>query len=225
MTSGKTGILAAVLSIAAIAAPLSMAAIAALAHSGATGIVLERMNGMTAMRDIIGELAPMMQGAVPYDVLTVAEGGDIIAKHAGETMLALFPEGSLQGVTFAKPEIWAKWQDFADLSGELRIYAEAMSKAAPNGLEPAVAAIDPMAGMDHSAMAMPSVAPGENGFTVAELMGYATQPETVPVLASGEAIDLSTPLVDLTAMAADDLFEQVSGTCSSCHAQFRAGRD
>ena len=214
MISGKTGILTAL---------LSMAAVAALAHSGATGIVLERMNSMTAMRDIIGELAPMMQGAVPYDVFTVAEGGDIIAKHAGETMLALFPEGSLQGVTFAKPEIWAKWQDFADLSGELRIYAEAMSKAAPNGLEPAVAATDPMAGMDHSAMAMPSVAPGENGFTVAELMGYAARSVTVPV--SGGAIDLSTPLVDLTALAADDLFERISATCSSCHAQFRAGRD
>ena len=200
-----------------------MAAVTALAHSGATGIVLERMNGMTAMRDIISELAPMMQGAVPYDVFTVAEGGDIIAKHAGETMLALFPEGSLQGVTFAKPEIWAKWQDFADLSGELRIYAEAMSKAAPNGLEPAVAATDPMAGMDHAAMTMRRDAPGENGFTVAELMGYAARSVTVPV--SGEAIDLSTPLVDLTALAADDLFERISGTCSSCHAQFRAGRD
>ena len=214
MTSGTTGSLAAV---------LSMAAVTALAHSGATGIVLERMNGMTAMRDIISELAPMMQGAVPYDVFTVAEGGDIIAKHAGETMLALFPEGSLQGVTFAKPEIWAKWQDFADLSGELRIYAEAMSKAAPNGLEPAVAATDPMAGMDHAAMTMRRDAPGENGFTVAELMGYAARSVTVPV--SGEAIDLSTPLVDLTALAADDLFERISGTCSSCHAQFRAGRD
>ena len=74
-------------------------------------------------------------------------------------------------------------------------------------------------------MAMPPEAPGENGFTVAELMGYAAQPETVPVLTSGKVIDLSTPLVDLTALAADDLFERVSGTCSSCHAQFRAGRD
>ena len=202
-----------------------MAAVTALAHSGATGIVLERMNGMTAMRDIIGELAPMMQGEVPYDAFTVSEGGDIIAKHAGETMLALFPDGSLEGVTYAKPEIWAKWQDFADLAEELRVSAEAMSKAAPNGLEPAVAVTDPMAGMDHSAMAMPPEAPGESGFTVAELMGYAAQPETVPVLTSGNVIDLSTPLVDLTALAADDLFERVSGTCSSCHAQFRAGRD
>ena len=216
MTSGKTGILAAL---------LSMAAIAALAHAGATGIVLERMNGMTAMRDIIGELAPMMQGEVPYDAFTVSEGGDIIAKHAGETMLALFPDGSLEGVTYAKPEIWAKWQDFANLAEELRVGAEAMSKAAPNGLEPAVVAADPMAGMNHSVMAMPSEAIDENGFTVAELMGYEAQSQTVPVLTSGEVIDLSTPLVDLTAMAADDLFEQVSATCSACHAQFRAGRD
>ena len=45
MTSGKIGSLAGL---------LSMAAVTALAHSGATGIVLKRMNGMTPMRDIIG---------------------------------------------------------------------------------------------------------------------------------------------------------------------------
>ena len=111
-----------------------MAAVTALAHSGATGIVLERMNGMTAMRDIIGELAPMMQGEVPYDAFTVSEGGDIIAKHAGETMLALFPEGSLEGVTYAKPEIWAKWQDFADLAEELRVSAEPCQRRHRMGL-------------------------------------------------------------------------------------------
>jgi cytochrome c556 len=31
--------------------------------------------------------------------------------------------------------------------------------------------------------------------------------------------------VDLTTLAADDLFTRISGTCSSCHAQFRAGRN
>ena len=41
----------------------SAIAAVAMAHSGATGVVLERMNGMTAMRDTVAEPAPMMQGA------------------------------------------------------------------------------------------------------------------------------------------------------------------
>jgi len=85
MTSGTTGIFAAF---------VSLAAVTALAHTGATGVGLERMNGMTAMRDIVGELPPMMQGTAPYDAFVVSEGGAVIAGHAGDTMLSLFPEGS-----------------------------------------------------------------------------------------------------------------------------------
>ena len=74
----------------------SAVAAVAMAHNGASGVVLERMNGMTAMRDTVAELAPMMQGAVPYDAFIVSEGAAVIASHAGETMLSLFPEGSLK---------------------------------------------------------------------------------------------------------------------------------
>ncbi len=56
----------------------------AVAHTGATGVVLDRMNGMTAMKETVAELAPMMQGAVPYDTFIVSEGASVIASHAGE---------------------------------------------------------------------------------------------------------------------------------------------
>ena len=55
----------------ALALAASAVAAVALAHNGATGVVLERMNGMTAMRDTVAELAPMMQGTVPYDTFIV----------------------------------------------------------------------------------------------------------------------------------------------------------
>ena len=66
----------------------SAVAAMAVAHTGASGVVLKRMNGMTAMRDTVAELAPMMQGAVPYDALIVSEGAAVIAGHAGESEAA-----------------------------------------------------------------------------------------------------------------------------------------
>ena len=207
----------------AMALAASAVAAVAMAHNGATGVVLERMNGMTAMRDTVAELAPMMQGAVPYDAFIVSEGAAVIAGHAGETMLSLFPEGSLEGVTYAKPEIWSNWQDFAALAEEMRVYADALSEAAPNGLEPASALPADMAGMDHTGMAMPPVEETNPGFSVAELMGYAEKTADSPV-SSGQA-DPASLAPTLSSLAADDLFTRISGTCSSCHAQFRAGKN
>ena len=196
----------------------SAMAAAATAHTGATGVVLDRMNGMTAIRDIVAELAPMMQGTVPYDAFTVSEGARVISSHAGEKMLSLFPEDSLEGVTYARSEIWESWQDFASLAEDLEIYADALSAAAPNGLQPA----ENMAAMDHSAMAAQPAPPAEKVFTIAELMGYAENPGKIA--ASRAVVEPTEPALDLTTLAADDLFNRISGTCSSCHAQFRAGR-
>lgn len=210
-------------STGALALAASAVAAVALAHNGATGVVLERMNGMTAMRDTVAELAPMMQGTVPYDTFIVSEGASVIASHAGETMMSLFPEGSLEGVTYARPEIWSEWQEFAALAEELKTYADALTVAAPNGLEPAPPPPGDMAGMDHSAMAMAPEHGTSRGFTVAELMGYGGKPLDTPVPRG--TLDLSTLAVDLTTLAADDLFIRISGTCSSCHARFRAGRN
>ena len=207
----------------AIALAASAVAAVALAHTGATGVVLDRMNGMTAMRDTIAELAPMMQGTVPYDTFIVSEGASVIASHAGGTMLSLFPENSLEGVTYAKPEIWADWQQFAALSEELKVYADALAEAAPNGLEPAISPAGEMAGMDHSGMDMTGTPQPAQGFTVAELMGYGADSEKIAVTRGTS--DPTILELDLTTLAADDLFNRISATCSSCHAQFRAGRN
>lgn len=205
------------------AAFVSLAAVAALAHAGATGVGLDRMNGVTAMRDIVGELAPMMQGTAPYDAFVVSEGGAVIEGHAGDKMLSLFAEGSLAGVTCAKPEIRAKWQDFAAMAQELRVYAEALSEAAPNGLQPAMQPPEAIAGIDRSGMSMAPTPLVEKSFTVAELMGYGAPADIASVARA--AIDPATIEVDLASLAADDLFQRITATCSSCHAQFRAGRN
>lgn len=207
----------------ALALAASAVAAVATAHSGASGVVLERMKGMTAMRDTVAELAPMMQGTVPYDAFIVSEGASVIAGHAGETMLSLFPEGSIEGVTYARPEIWSNWQDFAILAGEMKLYADALSEAAANGLEPASPPPAGMAGMDPAAMAMPAATEADPGYSVAELMGYGEKTAEKPV--SRDQADPASLALSLSSLAADDLFARISETCSSCHAQFRAGRN
>ncbi len=49
-----------------LVAGLSGAAV--LAHSGATGIVKERMEGMMAMGDAVEAVTPMMRGEGPVDL-------------------------------------------------------------------------------------------------------------------------------------------------------------
>lgn len=199
-----------------------LVAVVAAAHNGATGVVLERMNGMTAMRDAMSELSPMIQGAVPYDPAVVSADASAIAGHAGDTLLGLFPSGSIEGVTYAKPEIWSDWKTFEDLANQLLVYSEALAEAAPNGLTPAM----PMdMDMGSSAMDMPMATapavPGESSYSVAELLGYETANSSPPVGPSTE----SASVVDLAVLPVTDLFEGVSAACSSCHARFRAGRN
>ena len=201
--------------------------VVAMAHNGATGVVMERMMGMSAMRDVMRDLAPMMQGQVPFDGITVQEAAAVLQSHAGDQMLALFPEEPIPAASFAKPDLWQNWDRFAALSAELALYSEGLAVAAANGLEvpvpvsaPEVSA-DSMPGMDHGSMKME---PEKQKFSVAELMGVTkraataqNQDSTVPVASE------QPPGIDFAMMAADDVFERIGQTCASCHSQFRNG--
>ena len=131
------------------------------------------MNGMTAMRDTVAPSADDAGHGVPYNTFLVLEGANVVAGRAGDTMRSLFPEGSLEGVTYTRPEIWSDRPDFAAHAEELKTYADALAVAAPNGLVPALPLPGGMAGMDHSAMTMTRAQEAKEGFTVPELMGYA----------------------------------------------------
>ncbi len=207
------------------AVALSALGAVATAHNGATGVVMERMMGMSAMKTIMAELAPMMQGAVAYDDVAVQEAAFALQTHAGETMTGLFPQEDIPAASYAKPEIWTDWERFAALSEELRLYSEGLAIAATNGLDAPAPLVsnDPastMPGMDHSAMQMPAE-PG--GFTVAELMGVTSRAATSPAKIDAVAAQTQIPGVDFASMAADDVFERISQTCASCHSQFRNG--
>ena len=165
----------------------------ALAHSGATGIVKERMDGMKAMSEVVKSLSAMMRGDTTYDPETVRKGAAVIRSHAGKGLTNLFPEGSQKHGSEAKPEIWSNWQMFSEFASQLEVYAEGLEVAAGNGL---------MAnGGGHMMQNGQSGMMGGSG-----MMGSASGIMNADQLAQ---------------MPADGVFNMVAQTCSACHSRFR----
>lgn len=200
--------------IAAVAVA-STAGVAALAHTGAAGVVMERMMGMSAMQTVMADLAPMMQGAAPFDARTVQEGAAAIMGHSVGTMTSLFPEDGDNAASYVKPELWEQWEDFDRMAADLRRYAEGLAAAAPNGLEAPAPAAMPMSG--RMASMVPEAEPPR--LSVAQLMGVEPRPGAAPTMAA----QASDGTLDFTRVAADDAFEMVGQVCSACHAKFRSG--
>lgn len=105
----------------------------ALAHGGATGIVKQRMDAMVTIGKATKSLAEMMRGKTAYDASSVRDAAAKIKTHAGQAMTSLFPEGSDEKVSEAKPEIWTDWEEFQVLAERLAVLAEGLELAAQNG--------------------------------------------------------------------------------------------
>ncbi|KUJ85176.1 cytochrome C [Ruegeria marisrubri] len=190
------------------AAVASVIAAAALAHGGATGIVKERMDGMSAMKDSMKVLTPMMQGKVPYDAATVRREAEKIGRHAGESLTKLFPEGTAGKPSEAKPEIWQDWDTFSDLAEQLHTYAEGLALAADNGLM--------MAGSGQGAGMMGG----------GSMMGSGMMTGGSAMMGSGMMGGMMMGGVpgreELSEMPADGVFMMLSQACSACHTRFRS---
>jgi len=107
---------------------------AALAHGGATGIVKDRMDGMSAMSEAVKSFSMMMRGKTEYNAERVQRDAQSIQAHAGEQLSSLFPEGSGGMPSEAKAEIWDNWAEFEQIADRLQFYAKALELAAENGL-------------------------------------------------------------------------------------------
>lgn len=108
---------------------------AAFAHGGATGIVKERMDAMSAIGKNMKAVGQMLKTSPDVDPALVAKAGEAIAGHAGDALTELFPEGSLQKPTEASPAIWTDWTRFAAISDELQAYALDMKALADQGAD------------------------------------------------------------------------------------------
>ncbi|WP_136659909.1 cytochrome c [Nitratireductor sp. XY-223] len=185
---------------------------AAYAHTGATGIVKERMDAMSVMSKAVKSISKMMMGETPYDADVVKQGAALIKNHAGEAMTSQFPEGSLQKPSVAKPEIWTNWDEFVSLADRLGVLADGLEAAADNG--------PMMAGGNAEGHMM-----GEGG---ANMMGGGSMMgdgASGMMSGSGNMMgggrDMMLDPAVLARMPADGVFNMLAQTCSSCHTKFR----
>jgi cytochrome c556 len=97
----------------------------AWAHSGATGIVKTRMDGMTTLAGAMKSLNSLLK-AETLDREAIILGSEQLQEHSGKNLSDLFPEGSIQPASQASDTIWTDWEGFQDLSDQLDKYAQGL---------------------------------------------------------------------------------------------------
>lgn len=104
----------------------------AFAHSGATGIVKERMDAMSSIGKNVKNIFSMLKGKSEYDLKAIANSSNQISIHA-EGFPKLFPEGSTQHPSEAAPAIWKRPDDFLKSAKNLQDFANELSLLAKPG--------------------------------------------------------------------------------------------
>lgn len=196
----KTGIRAALTAIT-----MTFVGVGALAHSGATGVVKERMEAMKSMGDATKTIAAMFSGEADYDAASVRSAANTIRMHAGSAMTEMFPEGSNGAPSEAKDTIWQDWETFSAMATQLEAYAEGLGRAsenAPGGMPTA----------SGNMMGGASMMGGSGG-----MMGGAG-------MMGGNAASMMDA-DQLAEMPAESVFTMMSQSCSACHTRFRAEED
>ena len=92
-----------------------------MAHSGAMGVVKERMDAMTTLGDHAKAVGDMLKGKTAFELAAVETAAEAFITH-GEQIPALFPdtnESRTGSKTEALPAIWENWEDFTALSTQL----------------------------------------------------------------------------------------------------------
>ena len=110
------------------------------AHSGAMGVVKERMELMKGMGDAMKTMGTMFKGQADYDPAIVAEKAAYLADHASE-IPDLTPEGSNEDPSEALPIIWQEWDGYVESSELLASEGAKLVEIANNGAEERAAKI------------------------------------------------------------------------------------
>lgn len=101
----------------------------AVAHMGATGVVKQRTDLMSAIGKSMKEIGAMVRGKVPVDSSRAAAAAQEIAAH-GRHLPGLFPPESNRPPSEARPIIWQKKADFDASTAAMVDAAEALAVAA-----------------------------------------------------------------------------------------------
>ena len=126
--------------LAGMAAAVTLGGIAA-GMAAMDDVIKQRRELMKHNRDMFVPLVKMVKGAQPFDAATVKKNAEAIAADL-EKARKLFPEGSDQGDTRAKPEIWLLEDEFQKLFDTAIEKAKALAQVQkPDELAPAVMAL------------------------------------------------------------------------------------
>lgn len=107
---------------------ICLAAAGAFAHSGATGVVKQRMDGMKAMSNAAKALGAAKAGVVPFSPELISRAASELRTHA-QAARTLFPEGSATGPSEALPTIWTDRPGFDAILDDLVRAADALDAA------------------------------------------------------------------------------------------------
>ena len=102
------------------------------AHSGAKGVVKERMDMMKGMGDAMKAMGAMFKGEAPFEPGVLAEQAALLAKHAKQ-IPTVTPKGSDDHPSEALPIIWLEWEDYVLSADELVKGSENLVNAAKSG--------------------------------------------------------------------------------------------
>lgn len=120
--------------------PVCFISVLSHGHSGATGIVKERMDLMKEMGDANKTIGDMVKRKLPLDADEIRELSASIQQHAAQVP-DLFPDtkDSREGhATEAKQAIWASWEKFIALSADLERESAKLAEIATGGDEKAI---------------------------------------------------------------------------------------
>lgn len=103
-------------------------------HTGATGIIKERMDAMKDMGDKSRLVAEMFKGKVDFDRRIIASAADAFTLH-GSSMTGLFPDtikSRTGGNTEALPRIWEDWVAFNEEVDAFLLLSESLRTTVAN---------------------------------------------------------------------------------------------
>lgn len=117
----------------------------AFAHTGATGIVKERMDAMSDIGKSMKTIGAFLKGERPYDASVTKAAAETIGGHA-KHVPHLFPKGSTKKPSEALPAIWEDWKQFTTIAADMEAAAKALAEAADgakdaNGIKPMFASL------------------------------------------------------------------------------------
>lgn len=101
----------------------------ASAHTGATGVVKQRMDAMTDVGKQMKAIATMVKGESAFDAAKVKLAAGTIADHARD-IPDLFPKGTQHKPSEATAAIWKDWERFVAIADSLETDARLLANAA-----------------------------------------------------------------------------------------------